>query len=151
MRCGQVMMVVALACTLLAGCNSMRNQDAGVLLGGVVGGVLGSTVGRGDGQVAATIVGALVGAFVGNNIGKSMDELDYYKTGRALENAPTGSPVAWNNPDSGARYEVTPTRTYYEGSDAPCRDFTTQAVIDGRQESVQGTACRASDGTWQMQ
>ncbi|MGB0751925.1 MAG: RT0821/Lpp0805 family surface protein [Gammaproteobacteria bacterium] len=139
-----------LASSLLAGCNSSKNQDAGVLLGGAAGGVLGSTIGGGDGRVAATVVGALVGAFIGNNIGRSMDELDYHRTGQALERTPTGEQVAWHNPDSGVNYEVTPTRTYYQGSETPCRDFTTRAVIDGKQEVVQGTACRGVDGTWQM-
>ena len=129
-------LAVLMATSLLTGCNAMKNQDAGVLLGSAVGGVLGSTIGGGDGRVAATVVGALVGAFVGNNTGRSMDELDYHRTG---------------NPDSGINYEVVPTRTYYEGSETPCRDFTTRAVIDGKQEVVEGTACRGADGTWQMQ
>ena len=144
-------LAVFMATSLLTGCNSMKNQDAGVLLGSAVGGVLGSTIGGGDGRVAATVVGALVGAFVGNNIGRSMDELDYHRTGKALESTPSGEAVAWRNPDSGINYEVVPTRTYYEGSETPCRDFTTRAVIDGKQEVVEGTACRGADGTWQMQ
>ena len=144
-------LAVLMATSLLTGCNSMKNRDAGVLLGSAVGGVLGSTIGRGDGRVAATVVGALVGAFVGNNIGRSMDELDYLRTGQALESTPTGEGVAWRNPDSGINYEVMPTRTYYQGSETPCRDFTTRAVIDGKQEVVQGSACRGADGTWQLQ
>lgn len=140
--------ILAVVATLVTGCAQTRNQDAGVILGSAVGGVLGSTVGRGDGRVAATIVGALAGAFIGNSVGRSMDEVDKLKTGRALESAPTGESVAWSNPDSGRRYEVTPTRTFYEGSGQPCREFTTEAWIDGKRESVVGTACRDESGTW---
>ena len=97
------------------------------------------------------MAGALVGAYVGRNIGESMDELDRMKASQALENGPTGSPVAWTNPDSGTRYQVTPTRTYYESAERPCREFTTDAWIDGKRETVKGTACRQADGRWQTQ
>jgi surface antigen len=76
-----------------------------------------------------------------------MDELDRRRANSTLETTPTGSTVAWNNPDTGIGYKVTPTNTY-EVASGPCRDYTTEAVIDGRAEVVHGTACRQSDGTW---
>jgi surface antigen len=42
-----------------------------------------------------------------------------------------------------------PTRTYFGNSGQPCRDFTTRASIDGRNQTIYGTACRQPDGSWQ--
>jgi len=133
--------------TLAACTTSPSKQDIGTVTGGVIGGVLGSQVGQGHGRDAAIIAGAIAGAFVGGAIGKSMDETDKLKTTQALENSPTGDSSTWRNPDTGNRYTVTPTHTY-ETASGPCRDFTTEAVIDGRKETVYGKACRQPDGTW---
>jgi surface antigen len=142
------MLVVALA---LSGCTEVRNQQGGALVGGALGGLVGSTIGRGDGRVAAAVAGALVGAYLGSNVGESMDELDRLKASRSMESTPTGSTAAWTNPDSGSQYKVTPTRTYYQDGGTPCREFTTEAWIDGKRESVVGNACRQSNGTWKTQ
>ncbi|MGA8049418.1 MAG: RT0821/Lpp0805 family surface protein [Burkholderiales bacterium] len=93
------------------------------------------------------VAGTLTGDYLGSRISKSMDEKDRAKAAHALETAPTGAPTGWRNPDTGATYTVTPTRTYQEAS-GPCRDYTTKALIDGKEETVKGTACRQPDGTW---
>jgi len=131
---------------LLAGCNPTK-QDVGTLVGAGTGAFVGSQIGSGTGQLAAVAIGTLLGGYVGGSIGQNMDELDRYRTQQALETVPTGQSVSWRNPDSRVGYEVTPTRTY-ESASGPCRDYTTEAVIDGRPEVVHGTACRQSDGTW---
>jgi len=131
---------------LLTGCNPSK-QDIGTVIGAGSGAFIGSQIGGGTGQLAAVAIGALLGGYLGSSIGQSMDELDQYKTQQVLESSPTGSTVAWNNPDSEIDYSVTPTRTY-ESASGPCRDYTTEAVIDGRAEIVHGTACRGNDGSW---
>src|SRR5229473_2260368 len=68
--------------------------------------------------------------------------------GRTLEHTPTGQTVAWHNPQNGAQYRVTPTGNFQGNNGQPCRNFTTQAVIDGRNQDVEGTACRQPDGSW---
>lgn len=133
---------------VLAGCQEVRNEQVGTVVGGGLGGLVGAQVGGGKGQIAAAVAGAIVGAYLGGQVGKSMDELDRIKANRALETIPTGQTSTWNNPDSGNHYEVTPTRTYQSDAGAPCRDYTTEATIDGRREQVKGTACRQPDGTW---
>ncbi len=138
---------LTLSLLLLSGCNPTK-QDVGTLVGAGTGAFVGSQIGGGTGQLAAVAIGALLGGYIGGSIGQQMDELDRYKTQQALETSPTGSTVAWNNPDSGVEYNVTPTDTY-ESSSGPCRDYTTEAVIDGRAEIVHGTACRQTDGSWQ--
>lgn len=131
---------------LLTGCNPTK-QDIGTLVGAGSGAFIGSQIGGGTGQLAAVAIGALLGGYIGGSIGQDMDELDQYKTQQVLEISPTGSTVAWNNPDTNIDYSVTPTRTY-ESASGPCRDYTTEAVIEGRAEIVHGTACRGSDGSW---
>ena len=129
------------------GDGQLRNEDVGTAVGGIVGGLLGAQVGSGSGQVAAAAAGALLGAYLGGNVGRTMDSADQAKTYQTLESAPTGQASTWQNPDSGNRYEVTPTRTY-EDAGRPCREFTTEAWIDGKRESLRGTACRETDGSW---
>ncbi len=138
---------ILLTLFLLAGCNPTK-QDIGTLVGAGTGAFIGSQIGGGTGQLAAVAIGALLGGYIGGSIGQDMDELDQYKTQVALETSPTGSTMAWNNPDTDIDYSVTPTRTY-DSNSGPCRDYTTEAVIEGRAEIVHGTACRGSDGSWQ--
>ncbi len=138
----------AAAVTVAAGCATPPTREQqGMVVGGLLGGLLGSTVGEGHGKTAATILGALAGVAIGGSIGRSMDETDRLKTAHALETVRTGVPSRWRNPDTGNQYTVVPTRTY-EGPQGPCRDYTVDAVIGGRNETLHGTACRQPDGTW---
>ena len=139
-------------CLTIAGCqtDTGQNEQAGMIIGGVLGGVLGKQVGKGDGQVAAIIVGTLVGAQIGGSVGRSMDDTDRLKTAHTLETVRTGVSSTWRNPDSGNEYAVTPTRTYDSGT-GPCREYPVDARIDGKPETVYGTACRQADGSWKVQ
>lgn len=143
----KTMTITVLASSLLlAGCNPSK-QDYGTLIGAGTGAFVGSQIGSGTGQLAAVAIGALLGGYVGGNIGQNMDELDRRRTQQALETTPTGQTVGWQNPDSQIGYQVTPTKTY-ESASGPCRDYTTEAIIDGQPEILHGTACRQTDGTW---
>lgn len=143
-----VTVAVIAVSVLVTGCQEVKNEQVGAVVGGGLGGLLGAQVGGGSGKIAAAVAGALVGAYLGGQVGKSMDELDRLKANRALESNPTGQTSTWNNPDTGNKYTVTPTRTYQDDAGAPCRDYTTEAIIDGKREFVKGTACRQPDGTW---
>lgn len=134
---------------LLTGCSQLTNQDVGTVGGGVVGGLLGSQFGGGSGKVAAAAGGAIIGAVLGGKIGQYMDRQDKMEMQRALETAPTGKAVNWNNPDNGNQYSVKPTRTYYS-NDQPCREYITHAVIGGKTQQIYGKACRKADGSWQV-
>lgn len=139
--------VVALMLTItLAACQGNK-QTLGGAVGGVAGGVLGSNVGGGSGRTAAIIGGTLLGAMAGSHIGAEMDELDRRRANETMESYRTGQTNSWNNPDSGAGYEVTPTRTY-DDNNGPCRDYEMDVYMDGEHEVVRGTACRNSRGEW---
>lgn len=135
---------VIAACGLLAACNPTK-ENIGQAGGAIAGGVLASTVSGGN--TLMTIGGTIGGAFLGGYLGKQMDNNDHKKTSSVLETAKTNETVGWTNPDNGHQYMVTPTNTYTENNQ-PCRDFTTEAIIDGKKEIVKGKACRQSDGTW---
>lgn len=134
---------------LVAGCAPLNNEGVGALTGGIAGGLIGSQFGGGSGRVAAAAGGALLGAYLGGNIGRTMDRMDRMEMERALETAPTGRVVNWNNPDSGNRYSVRPTRTYYVRNQA-CREYTTHAIIGGKSQEIHGKACRQNDGAWRI-
>ena len=72
---------------------------------------------------------------------------DKLKAAQALESTPTGQATTWKNPDTGASYTMTPTTTV-ESPAGPCRDFTVNGNVDGKAETVTGTACRQADGSW---
>ncbi len=142
----QLAVMVAASALVLGGCQTTK-ETQGQVIGAIAGGILGNQVGSGSGRTAAVIAGTLLGGFVGGNVGRQMDDGDRYRAGQALEATPTYQSSRWQNPDSGNRYAVTPTKTYYDGS-RPCRDYTTEAWIDGQRETITGSACRQSDGTW---
>jgi surface antigen len=133
---------------LMAGCTGVTKRDVGMATGGILGGVLGAQVGKGRGRTAAIIVGTLAGAYIGGAIGNSMDQQDRYMANQSLENYRDHQSNSWTNPNTGNQYTVTPTNTYQNNS-GYCREYTTEAVIDGRRETIYGTACRQPDGTWQ--
>ncbi len=140
-----ITIILLASLAFLAGCNK---QTIGSTTGAIVGGYVGSTIGGGSGRLVATAAGTLAGAMLGSSVGASMDELDQMKANRTFEHARTGSTSRWQNPDSGVQYAVTPTHTY-ETAAGPCREYRTNATIDGRVETVYGTACRQNDGRWQ--
>jgi surface antigen len=127
--------------------DSSTNNVVGSLLGAAAGGLLGSQFGHGSGKSIMTIAGVLGGALAGGAIGRSMERPDAACVNQTLESGPTGQTVAWQNPDNGTTYNVTPTRTYQDEG-RPCRDYTTTAVIDGQTQTLHGTACRQDDGSW---
>ncbi len=134
---------------LFAGC--ANNQDSGLAVGAIAGGLVGNQFGKGNGRVLATVAGAVVGGIVGSEIGRRMDEHDRLMAQQAefdaLETGESGRSRQWRNPDNGHYGEVTPSRPYKRGV-ADCRDYAHTIYIDGRPQTMKGTACRNPDGTW---
>jgi len=133
------------------GVGTCNREVVGGLLGAAAGGFLGSQIGGGSGRTAAIIGGTILGALVGGNAGRSMDRIDQNCVGQALERAQTGQPVAWQNPDNGRQFEVTPTRTYQANGGQYCREYQTTIIVGGREQQGYGTACRQPDGSWKPQ
>ncbi len=133
---------------IMTGCTTPPTKsDVGMVTGGVVGGLVGSLFGSGSGQVAAAAGGALLGAFLGSKIGASMDKTDQLEAQQAMNSS---QPTTWTN-QKGTTYTVTPAPTYTAKNNQTCRPYTTTATIDGKAETINGTACKQSNGTWQIQ
>ncbi len=132
------------------GTGSCNRELLGSLLGAAAGGLAGSQIGDGRGQLAAVAGGTLLGFLMGGTIGRNMDEVDQNCVGQALEHAQDGQQIAWNNSQTGAQYQVVPTRTV-QGSDGRyCREYTATSVVSGRNQQTYGRACRQPDGSWQI-
>lgn len=124
------------------------NALIGTVIGAALGAIIGDGVSQGHGKAAVIVGGAVVGGIIGNRIGRSMDEADQDHVMVVLESTRTGLPVEWSNPDNGNLYTMTPTRTYRNAWGEDCRDYTVWGWIDGYEEKLHGTACRAEDGNW---
>jgi surface antigen len=121
----------------------------GSAAGAAAGGLVGSQFGKSSGNTTATIVGILGGALVGGAIARSMEPPDQACVYQALEHAPTGAPVEWQNPGNRSSYWVTPTQTAVQPDGTPCRYYTTEQLANGNREAYTGYACRQPDGHWQ--
>lgn len=157
-RLSQRTALIALAALLATSCTSDnygRNETAGTLLGAAGGGLLGAAVGgHGSGQVAAAAFGTFAGAALGNSIGRKLDEADrlamLHAQQQALESTPSGSAVAWHNPDSGHGGSIVPQPAFQNRQGQYCREYTRTVEIGGKPVEGYGTACRQADGSWRF-
>jgi surface antigen len=135
-----------LALPLLGACESYFASKPEIT-GGVLCNVLGHQVVDDSGPAAATSESVRLGRFLGRRIGREVYLIDELKTAEALESSCDGHATTWRNTDTGQRYSVTPTQTHLLQS-GRCRDFTTVAEDQGREQVIHGKACRQPDGTW---
>lgn len=154
-RSSKVLVWVILLAFVLAslGCGANLGPKAkvGGLGGGAAGGLLAAAAGASPAGIAG---GVILGGLIGGAIGDRMDAADRREAAetaqRAMETAPAGTSVAWNNPDSGNSGTVSPTRTYQSESGQYCREYHSTVTIDGEENKSYGTACRQPDGTWKI-
>ena len=150
-----VFLAAGVAAVTLAGCQGMGpKQTIGGLGGGLAGGLIGSQIGAGEGNLLAVGIGTLAGAFLGSEIGASLDRADQTYIAQSNQQAfntyPTGQTASWTNPDTGHSGSVTPTHTYVASNGQNCRDFQQTIYVGGQAQTGTGTACRNSNGTWQI-
>lgn len=58
--------------------------------------------------------------------------------------------IPWENPKSGARGTITPLASSYRMEGTLCRDFLASYVSDNSESWMQGEACRAHPGRWEV-
>src|SRR5262245_55125658 len=145
--------LVVLVAFGLANCTTIQDNPKtaiGGLGGATVGGLIAAAAGGGGAGIAAGVIGgALLGGMVGNLLDQRDKKLAAEAAQQALETAPTGKSVPWNNPDSGHSGSITPMRTYQEDG-TYCREYQQTVTIDGKPERSHGTACRQPDGSWKI-
>jgi surface antigen len=143
---------------VLMGCQTTMQdnpkQTIGTILGASLGGLVGASFGGGKGKLAAVAVGVLAGAYFGSEVGKSLDATDKAHMDKnakdGLEYSKSGATTAWRNPDSGNSGTFTPTKTYSSSTGENCREFETTIIVDGKEETATGQACREANGEWKV-
>jgi surface antigen len=58
--------------------------------------------------------------------------------------------MPWENPKTGARGTVTPIASAYSQDGLTCRDFLASYLRNGTESWLQGEACRANEGAWEV-
>jgi surface antigen len=58
--------------------------------------------------------------------------------------------MPWENPHTGARGTITPLASAYHQDGTTCRDFLASYVKNGSESWLQGEACRAERGKWEV-
>jgi surface antigen len=110
----------------------------GSAVGGAAGGLLGNQFGRGSGKDVMTGVGVVGGALAGGYVGRSMEGC----ANAAPRAAAPGRQRASGRSAAAHAGDATEART--------CRFVATQAVIDGREQPIDGVACLGADGNWKI-
>jgi surface antigen len=122
------------------GCGGVLSTSKGNLIGsaagGAAGGLIGNQFGSGTGKGVMTGLGVVGGALAGGYVGRSIEGCDHGEQRAGSQTAPRAS----------RRAAAAPARA--AGETRTCRSVLTQAVIDGREQQVEGVACLESDGTW---
>lgn len=145
--------LIVAGASMVISCSSTNSQSEnttiGAVSGAVIGGVAASAIGAGTGQVVAIGVGAIAGALIGGYVGHSMDHSDNMQTTYTLNHTPKNKTHHWVNKSTGAKYSMTPTtgRVAVNGQ-ANCRNYNMTATMNGKQQTIHGTACRQADGSW---
>jgi hypothetical protein len=67
-----------------------------------------------------------------------------------LSQGDKGSSTHWENPNTGARGTVTPLANSYTQDGMQCRDFLASYVREGGEAWLQGEACKAHQGKWEV-
>lgn len=119
-------------CVALTACSMGPNQYA-------------SNESSGQGQPLGA--GTTPGVAIGGSIASSMDEIDKTKLTRALDKSP-GTSTQWVNESTGTHYSVTPIKKTSVNGNSLCRQYQLSATRNGNTQSMNGTACVASDGAW---
>lgn len=134
------LLIVTLGVSLSATSCATKSQTGGAV-GAGAGGALGYAVGGTGGM----LLGAAVGGLFGYGAGRAMEEEDRRRAAIALEQ---NRIMEWENAQTGREYRMEPQGARrVEGRE--CRDFRLLADVEGKAESITGTACRRPDGSWE--
>jgi len=132
---------------LLSSC--ANKGQTGATGGTAAGALIGQAIGH---HTGATLTGAAAGGVLGDIVGKAMDKYDREQLNHTYERGTSNQPTSWVNPDSGNQYSITPQPAYQNPSTTQvCRRAEIEAVIDGKPQRTNSTACRNQNGSWELQ
>ena len=134
---------------LLSACANLDKAQTGALGGAAGGALIGQMIGH---NTEATLIGAAVGTMLGYIVGNEMDKYDKEQLNHVYDRGVSHQQSSWVNPDTGNQYGVTPQPAFQDkGTNQICRKAEITAIIDGEQHKTYSTACRDSNGQWQLQ
>jgi surface antigen len=116
--------------------STSKGNLIGSAVGGAAGGLIGNQFGSGAGKGVMTGLGVVGGALAGGYAGRSMEGCGHAAQRTAPQSASHASRRAAAAPARAASERRT------------CRSVISQAVIDGREQQVEGVACLDADGVW---
>ncbi|TPW32771.1 hypothetical protein [Pararhizobium mangrovi] len=103
------------------------------------------------GDTGGGLLSRLNGGIIGQQIGSKLPSGDRTRALKAeynaLEDAPGGQPVTWQDPSQAISGKVVAAPPYQVGSQN-CRQYTHTVTIRGQEEKARGAACRNGDGSW---
>lgn len=141
------------ACASDPGQREANKQAGSVVTGAVVGGLVGNMFGGGTGKVLMTAAGAVAGGFVGDRLYKRHAKSEYEKQAaqQALNNGASGQKITWTDPRTQESGYFVALNTQRMTDGRLCRDFRRGLSVGGEEiDQTTGTACKKSDGTWDV-
>ncbi|MBS0530493.1 MAG: hypothetical protein JSS22_14060 [Proteobacteria bacterium] len=123
-----------------------------ILIGASAGGC---SLARNDGSFAQMEGNDVTGSVVAKPVNAAPTEADLAFARNAASDVLTkgskDSSQPWENPSTGARGSVTPLAAAYTAEGRTCRDFLASYVNGNSESWLQGAACRAGGGHWEIQ
>jgi len=135
------------------GCNNggvlstSKGNLIGSAVGGAAGGLLGNQFGSGSGKGVMTGLGVVGGALAGGYVGRSVEGCDHPPQA-AAQPQPAAAPQPAVRRVSNRTAATAPAQAAQASESRACRSVLSQAVIDGREQQVEGIVCLDSDGVW---
>jgi surface antigen len=124
--------------------STSKGNLIGSAVGGAAGGLIGNQFGGGTGKGVMTGLGVVGGALAGGYVGRSMEGCDRAPQAAA---APPSVRHASHRAAAATAPAAAPVRAP-ANEPRTCRAVLSQAVIDGREQPVEGIVCLDADGIW---
>lgn len=80
------------------------------------------------------------------DVANSMNSSDKSQLAQLINTANAHQVVTWRN--HGDMYEFTSLNIFVNEQGKACRNYKIRSLIDDRESTMQGTACRAADANW---
>jgi surface antigen len=113
---------------------------------------LGSLFGKNKDEQAGEVTGSMAATAQPGEGNPADADLAFARAAAAevLSRGGKDTSIPWENPDTGARGTVTPIASAYNQDGLVCRDFLASYVRAGAESWLQGEACRAHEGRWEV-
>jgi surface antigen len=143
----------------LAGCETLERETGlnrhtlnGIGVGAAAGGIIAILADANPAWVAASMVlGGATGGLIGSHLGREDAERHARSNLSALDRLAEGQTESWSNSRTGNYGSTTVTRvTMHRDTGEICKTYRETVHAGSETVTRDGTACRASGGTWRV-